>query len=686
MHTQAQLHGRPTHPRYLPHLDGLRFVLLLGVLLFHFELSPFTGGFIGVDGFLVLSGFLISRNILHSLSTNTFSLRTFYFRRFWRLFPASLVTVALAALFAYLSFPADLANSTARSALSSLLLSSNVYFWREAGYFDDDALRKPLLHMWSLSLEEQFYAFWPVLLVFAVRKGSSSRNVALRTAVLTVSALSIALAFGMHSATPAFVFFMLPCRLYEFGVGAFCALSERIWIRDGPCSRVRVWVEELISFGALMIICGAFIVVPRMHSPVYTLPVAFATAAVIATPESANCRFILGNKVIRCLGKLTYSAYLLHWVLFVFVRYVCSALQLHMPGPGVLMLATFFAAWVLRRIVEEPFRAGGGKYVAVLVLLWVAVWTVCAVGAVTVGWAFRFSGLGVVTGNGRSVVVTYRHLCKDPEYVKRRKYLNTYSDGCRVGVLHGNGTSIVFMGDSYARQLIPALSYIGRATGQYFTFNFMTDCPLMAKRDEFRATRKQQCLDFEDRRWNLLEGRDVPDALPLPRNATIIVAGFGRYSSVDNRRRRLTMLNSDLKVAGHKMMIAGEPPGVAQSEKWRFDCLDIDRTPLMAIIRETTTLSSPSCVGPWMKPKERAAANWEDYQVVMDESLPEVSFIDLFFWLCEEKGTEKVKCQALTENKGSSLLPDIGYARDGHHLTRKGSEYLSNLIHGYLPL
>lgn len=674
------------HPSYLPHLDGLRFVLLLGVLLFHFEVSPFTGGFIGVDAFLVLSGFLISRNILHALSTNTFSLRTFYLRRFWRLYPSSLVTAALAALFAFLAFPVDLAADTARSALTSLLLVSNVGFWREAGYFDEQAVLKPLLHMWSLSLEEQFYALWPILLVFAYSQGGSARNFALRTAVLTVTTLSLIVGVTMYKSAPAFTFFMLPCRVYEFGVGTFCALSEQMWRRDGVASKVRLAVDEVVSAAALVVVYAAFMAMSQMHSPLFALPVTIATAAVIATPGSTICTVVLGNKLIRWLGRLTYPAYLLHWVLFVFVRYVCNGLQLHMPGPLVLVLATFAAAWAMRRAVEEPFRRGNGKHFIILLILLSVTVAFCITGVLMDGWAFRLYGKNIVGNNGRSVVRRYRKLCVDPPYVRRRRFLNSFSDGCRVGDVSGKESSIVVIGDSYARHLIPAFNKIGRKRRLFFTFNFLTDCPLMAKQDEFRKTKRDVCLTFEDRRWKLIEGKEVLNALPMPRNATVVVAWFGKYNSLETRRRRLSMLESDLKAAGHRMMAVGEPPGLRMSERWRFACIDINSTPLMRMIKTPRRGLSP-CVSPWIEPKERAAADWEDYKVVFDRYLPDVVFIDLFWWLCKENGTETVKCHTLSDFEGdSATLSDIGYARDGHHLTRRGSEYLTSVIEGYLPL
>ena len=152
-------------------IEGMRALAVLVVLLFHLDVPWFKGGFLGVDLFFVISGFIITRNIQFDLHAGKFTLREFYLRRFRRLFPALLVTV-MATLLVSLAVLTPLEmEKTARSAIFALISLANFNFWLEAGYFDAAAHTKPLLHTWSLSVEEQFYLFWPALLVFLATNG-----------------------------------------------------------------------------------------------------------------------------------------------------------------------------------------------------------------------------------------------------------------------------------------------------------------------------------------------------------------------------------------------------------------------------------------------------------------------------------------------------------------------------------
>ncbi|MEZ5503721.1 MAG: acyltransferase [Halioglobus sp.] len=161
------------HGGFIQSIEGMRSFAVLAVLLFHLQVPGFAGGFLGVDLFFVISGFIITRNILSDLHNRKFSLKEFYIRRFRRLYPALLVTVLLTlSVAAALVPPVELVN-TARSALYALLSLANINFWMESGYFDAAADAKPLLHTWSLSVEEQFYLFWPGLLLICHPRGGA---------------------------------------------------------------------------------------------------------------------------------------------------------------------------------------------------------------------------------------------------------------------------------------------------------------------------------------------------------------------------------------------------------------------------------------------------------------------------------------------------------------------------------
>src|ERR1043166_5736172 len=160
---------------YRPEIDGMRAIAVLGVLLFHAGFPAFSGGYAGVDVFFVISGFLITRIILTAIDAGEFSFTGFFVNRVRRLFPALLTTVAVPVTLGGLLFPPPATKKLAEAAIVSVLGLSNIYFWSETGYWDIDSTLKPLLHIWSLSLEEQFYLLWPPLLLLASAARNSQR-------------------------------------------------------------------------------------------------------------------------------------------------------------------------------------------------------------------------------------------------------------------------------------------------------------------------------------------------------------------------------------------------------------------------------------------------------------------------------------------------------------------------------
>lgn len=670
-------------PPYLPHLDGLRFVALLGVLLFHFGVPHSTGGFIGVDVFLALSGFLISRNILHALPA--FSLRTFYVRRFYRLYPASLATVAATLTAAFLAFPPDLARSALKSAAASLLLASNLHFFAESGYFDEDAALKPLLHTWSLSLEEQFYFFWPFLLTLLV-SATAARPALRAPLLLLVAAASFAPAVLLHPRHASLTFFLLPFRAYEFAVGALFAVLEPHWTPPAAPSVLRSVADNVLALASLLAVLAAFVLVPENNSPTHALPVLAATVALIATPSSLVARYALANRPVRFLGNLTYSAYLTHWGIYVFASYFSSGLRVPMVSVPTLLAATFVSAWLLRTLVEDPLRKNRVRHCVPLAIGLIATAAFCALGLATNGWDFRLSEEDKMDVR-RAVVVTFRDMCVDPPYVKRRDFLNNYSDCCLVGDTSKKTPNAVIMGDSYARHLIPAFNRIGRDRGVSFMFNFKTSCPLISMRDDADiGTKDAFCQELHVRRWKMLRGEKVADVEPIPPNSTIIVASFGEFADMEARRRRLVFLAEDLKALGHRYMAAGEPSGMHMDEHWRFACMDLEKSPLVQLGRLLRSRKQSSCLSEWMKPSSRSLQDWKDYKTLLAAEMPDTPFLDMYAPVCKDGEDGEPICRLLGDRNTTEGKLNLGYGRDANHLTIQGSEFLSRFFEKDLPL
>ncbi|MBK6736527.1 MAG: acyltransferase [Haliea sp.] len=199
-------------------IDLLRAFAVLAVILFHFEVPGFDGGFLGVDIFFVISGYLITAHIREQLSDGTFTFSQFYARRIRRLMPALVAIFVITSITSLLVFPRDLLLDFAHSQLASALYVSNIYFWSVADYFDTSSYLKPLLHTWSLSVEEQFYLFWPLCLFFVGVRHT-------RWFIVVAGVLSLIAAEIGYEVSATATFFMFPFRIFEFAIGAWISVA-----------------------------------------------------------------------------------------------------------------------------------------------------------------------------------------------------------------------------------------------------------------------------------------------------------------------------------------------------------------------------------------------------------------------------------------------------------------------------
>ena len=305
--------AKPKKTNYRPDIDGLRAVAVVSVLLFHADIGFFSGGYVGVDVFFVISGYLITKIIRDDVLAGTFSYGDFYIRRARRLFPALFVTIAITFLVgAYLLIPYHLERLGA-ATVSSLFWFSNVLFWTESGYFDADALYKPLLHTWSLSVEEQFYLFWPALVVF-LAKLRGSKN--LFGGILLVSMFSLLATEWMRTQDSYSAFFLTPFRVYEFGIGALTLwLVERVKLRN-PL------MEGLCAVGLLLIALSVVFFDKRAAVPGFAgLVPCVGSALVLYAGQARITGLLMSNRLAVYIGRISYSLYLVHWPVVVFYRY-----------------------------------------------------------------------------------------------------------------------------------------------------------------------------------------------------------------------------------------------------------------------------------------------------------------------------------------------------------------------------
>jgi peptidoglycan/LPS O-acetylase OafA/YrhL len=333
--------------RYRPEIDGLRAIAVIPVILFHARWNLFRGGYVGVDVFFVISGYLITSIIVADLKEKKFSLLHFYERRARRILPALFFIVALCIPFAWLLLlPGDLA-SFASSVAAVATFSSNILFWSESGYFDTVAELKPLLHTWSLAVEEQFYVFFPLILLMAWRFGR--RRLIATLVVLLVISLGTA-EWGAY-ASPAAAFYLLPTRGWELALGALIA----IYLKEGE----NVVGNEWLSLAGLgLILFSVFAFNERTPSPsLFTLVPTAGVALIIlyTSPETAVFR-LLSHKWLVGIGLISYSAYLWHQPLLALARNSIAFYSYRLPTTIGLVVLTFILSFFSWRFIERYFR------------------------------------------------------------------------------------------------------------------------------------------------------------------------------------------------------------------------------------------------------------------------------------------------------------------------------------------
>jgi peptidoglycan/LPS O-acetylase OafA/YrhL len=338
---------------YRPEIDGLRAIAVTSVIIFHAKNTLLPGGFVGVDIFFVISGFLITTIITRELSLGRFTIAGFYDRRVRRIFPALFAMVLTFLPVAWILMTPGQLKDFSQSVLATGLFLSNVYFFLKTGYFEARAEELPMLHTWSLAVEEQYYIVYPLILigVFWLR----SRPVKPVLWLLFAASLALCLVYGPQHVQSNF--FLLPTRGWELLAGALLAVyftQLREWFTARPALRI---VTE--GLGLLGILFGLAFVDGTSISPgVAALPVIAGTVALIAvmSPQTPVGR-VLSSRVPVAIGLVSYSAYLWHQPLYAFSRISLGHLSDLMLA--ALFVATFVLAYLSWRFIERPFRHQG---------------------------------------------------------------------------------------------------------------------------------------------------------------------------------------------------------------------------------------------------------------------------------------------------------------------------------------
>lgn len=406
-------------------IQALRAFAVIAVLLFHVDLPFAAGGYLGVDIFFVISGYVITGLIQRELASREFSFRRFYLKRVCRILPASTATIALTLVAGGCLLTTNDMKYLGASSVAALASLSNVHFWQESGYFDEASHLKPLLHTWSLAVEEQFYLAWPALVVFAYRRNW------LAPAIILLAILSLVAAQFLLERLPDAVFFLMPFRAFEFCAGAILHFLPAI-------KRPAVfYAGTLIMVGSVAFLDSSY----PMPGLLSLVPVAGAMACICAgqAPGWRMPAWIVG------IGNASYSIYLAHWPPIVFYKYVYGS-HLQLTEQILLLVVSILLGFVLNRAIERPMRPlefwrGRGPRVAGLTLF-TGVALVSSTAWGSNGWSWRVPS---EIRNATSKVGAYRAAWTDFMELHGQEHFKP------------NGKKILIIGDSHGQDLFNAI-------------------------------------------------------------------------------------------------------------------------------------------------------------------------------------------------------------------------------------
>ncbi|MGI4837234.1 MAG: acyltransferase family protein [Janthinobacterium lividum] len=542
-------------------IDGMRALAVIPVVLFHFGFSAFSGGFVGVDVFFVISGFLITGILFREINAQRFSFLDFWGRRARRILPAlSVVLLVTLALGWLLLTPKDY-SELGRATRYQALFISNLLYMRQDGYFEPASDLKPLLHTWSLAVEEQYYIFFPLLMMVLMRYLRHWRWV-----LFAVLLVSFGLNVGHIDRKPEVAFFSLPARAWELLCGAMLA------VLPAPKSAVRPWIYQvagLAGLAAVLVAVFTFDASTKFPGWAALLPVLGATALIWSGAQGSTwVGQLLSTRVMVWIGLLSYSLYLWHWPVYVYANAVS------VDGIQPLEAAAWIAlalglAWVSLRFVELPFREKrvlAGRN-ALLVGALLAIVVLAAMGAVVrsqEGFPQRLSA-------------------KEMEYAQSRDW-NAGQEDCMVlsfndthldkACLAGKGqqgpATLLFWGDSHAAALWPAIQATAKSQGRQIWLYSMSACPPILS-----SAPRERCTSFNE--------RTMKRVVELGIKQVVLASNWGYYMySFEGADKRMMLNPHDTKQQAEQRLAAGVTARVAALrqagvEVWLFKQVPLQR-------------------------------------------------------------------------------------------------------------
>lgn len=649
-------HSQLSHPKYRPDIDGLRAIAVLSVVTFHAFPGWIKGGFIGVDVFFVISGFLISTIIFENLDRGTFSFAKFYARRIRRIFPALLLVLVVSYGFGWFALLADEYEQLGKHVAAGAGFVSNFALWSEAGYFDNSAETKPLLHLWSLGIEEQFYIIWPLLLWFAWKKHF---NLLSLTLLLAIGSFFLNMR-GVQQDTTA-TFYFPQTRFWELLCGSLLAwamLHKKEMFSPVKAKLVH-WIgsqaqSNIISLaGILLLAFGIWHIDKNFTFPGgwALVPVLGASLTILAGPTAWVNAHILSNKIAVWFGLISFPLYLWHWPLLSFARIVDGQSSSKSVRLAAILLAVILA-WLTYKFIEHPLRFGshGKGKVTVLLLFMIAIGMV---GFET----YHHSGLSFRAAHAnyeRFSVAGWKHFKSDG----CENRVASHPTFClEIGNRHNQKIAVV--GDSTGNALAPGLAQLYEQNGLGLINIGSSTCPPIRGLVETASWGKRNdCLVTIENYYRLILESDSID--------TVVLAIFAR----------------DLRYWG----VPGVPAKASLVEKFDVvqSLLDRDiralrekgKTVIVSYDAPYNPFNARDCALRPMRPRENRVC--ESREESLPDRQPYLTLFDQFF-LSRRDVCIVRQSPLLIRNGKTRVADDSGrlLIRDTHHLSDYGSDLMA---------
>jgi peptidoglycan/LPS O-acetylase OafA/YrhL len=527
---------------YRPDLDGLRGIAVAAVVAYHLDLPFASGGFVGVDIFFVLSGFLITRLIAAELQAGAFSLTRFYERRIRRIVPALVFVCACTTAVAVVFLLPDELERYASSLIAAAFSVSNIWFFQHSGYFDPGSGTRPLLHTWSLGIEEQFYIVFPLLLMAVFRWWPR----ALATVIWLLFAVSLAASIMFLSKDPTGTFYLLHARAWELLAGSIVALG----LLPRPASRVQSEIAMALGLAAIATAIFAYNTKTPFPGVAALLPCLGTALAVWAGADGRTVGGrLLTVRPLTVLGLISYSLYLWHWPLIVFTKLATSE-RLTAAEQATIAAAAIILATLTWRFVEQPFRrrapAGFSR------------------GAIFRGGAFGLGALasvaaGLLALNGMpqrfpESVLQIAAAGADASPLREKCHFHansvgSYDDTCVIG--DDVPPSVIVYGDSHGAEFSAALGELAKSRHASVRQITASGCPPAAG---FSFPDQTTCTEYND---------GIIERLSSIAPATIVLATYSLAWSreyPDQFWPALERTIAMLRAAGHRVIVLGPVP------------------------------------------------------------------------------------------------------------------------------